>query len=628
MGEAARRINLMTLTFTAGECAVFRKRSEEPVSLWCERAIRVMDGPYAGGGWKNSVTPYLAGIMDAWADWSVIEIRVCGAPQTGKTRALYNCLSYSIDRRPGPKMLAMPDDDALKKVSQHKLLPGLKASPVTRRRLVKSSLSVFEFSDGSPLYMASAQSASDRASVSVRDMFMDEEDLYQKFATQGDPVTEFLERLISYRFKSKAFRVSKPIGGEESSIWQGLCECDEVRAYAAKCPACGEYQIMRLSQIKFNGCRDPLEMRRKGLARYECERCQYKWSDHARDVAVRRGEWVPAKYLEGKWVRVTASSEPRVVGFHLPALISPFVSLSEIAADFLEATQNPAKWKGFFNGRLAEPYRPKKIKTSVERVLDLRDVHLPPRVVPAAAVALTAGIDTQKRGFWFAVRAWTAGLSSWLVDYGFLLTFEDVYKQIFEVRYPQEETGMEYGIWRAGIDSGGGDTESDVWTRTEEVYQFVRNMGAAKLFATKGASHAQIAPIRISQIDKMPKSGIKIPGGLNLYILDTDWFKRLIHARMGEEHSQPMRLNAEVREDYAKQITAEELVEVKGKHVWQSKGDNHLLDCEVGAAACAAAEWMPSLQMMAAAEAARAVAAAAPAGASGGDRRKQQAGRW
>ena len=34
------------------------------------------------------------------------------------------------------------------------------------------------------------------------------------------------------------------------------------------------------------------------------------------------------------------------------------------------------------------------------------ETDLPAQVVPQAAVALTAGIDNQKYGFWFAVRAW------------------------------------------------------------------------------------------------------------------------------------------------------------------------------------------------------------------------------
>lgn len=592
----------LSIRFTPGEQDVWRKPEEIPVSEWAQRHVRVMDGPHAGGGWKNDRTAYLVGVMDAWGMWSVQTVVVCGSPQSGKTRSMYNCLMYSICHRPGPKMIGMQDDDNLKKVVEHKLLPGLKKTPVTGRRFVKYRKTDILFADGSPLYLASAQSEGDRASVSVRDLFLDEEDLYKKFQTKGAPVEEFLERITSFKYKNKVFRASKPLGGEDSSVWRGLLECDEIRAYAVKCPACGTSQLMRFSQIKFlEGCRDAREMRQRKLARYECEHCKYHWSNHVRDVAVRNGQWVPVRFDEKKgFVRTEASPGPKSVGFHLPALISPFVGLESIAAAFLAAQADPSRWANFFNGMLAEPHRPTKLKTSVERVLELRDPHLPARTVPAAAVALTAGIDTQKRGFWYVVRAWAPDLSSWLIDYGRLGAFDDVRMQILEATYPQEETGRLLPIWRAGIDSGGGETEGGVWTRTEEVYSFVARHGARRLFATKGGSTSQFNYVRISNIEKMPKSGLKIAGGLQLYILDTDYFKQLFHGRMEIESASPIRLHAETDETYAKQIMAEELVERKGKLVWEVKyRENHLLDCEVIAAACASQAWAPSLETIA-----------------------------
>ena len=106
----------MSLIFTPGERHVFKRREALSVSDWAAKSVIVQDGPYRGARLRPDVTPYLPGIMDAWGRPGVEQVLVCGAPQTGKTLALYACLGYAVDRRPGTKMLAMPDDKTLSRV--------------------------------------------------------------------------------------------------------------------------------------------------------------------------------------------------------------------------------------------------------------------------------------------------------------------------------------------------------------------------------------------------------------------------------------------------------------------------------------------------------------------------------
>jgi len=49
---------------------------------------------------------------------------------------------------------------------------------------------------------------------------------------------------------------------------------------------------------------------------------------------------------------------------------------------------------------------------------------LPPQTVPEQAVALSCGIDVQLSGFWSVVRAWAPDLTSRLIHYGFLATWD------------------------------------------------------------------------------------------------------------------------------------------------------------------------------------------------------------
>lgn len=602
-----------TFRFTSGERHVFRKLPPLRVSEWSAANLIVPDGPLKGSLWRRDFTPYSVGIMDAWGDPWTEEVDVCGTPQVGKTILMYACMGFSITRRPGPRMLSMPDDDAISKMLESKLRPLFRRTSAIRRlvRKIKTSGAVgVHFRDSTTLHLVGAQSQSQRASISVQDLFMDEEDLYKQFKGAGVPVVDLLERTRQYAGKRKILRVSKPVGTEASSIWTAIHQADELRRYEARCPACSQHQTMaEAGLVLTESTDDPGRVKREKLARYKCAHCGYLWSDHMRDVAVAAGRWraeIPVP-------------RPRRIGYHLPAILSRAVSLSEIMAEKLraEATDDPDAKQAYANGYWAEPYRPVVKETPASAILKLADPALPPRIVPAGHVALTCGIDMQKHGFWFLVHAWTPGLECAVIDYGRLRDWEDVYALIWETTYERQDGGEGYPIWRAGLDTGGTKTDDDLVTRTEEAYHFVRTSGGQRLYATKGSSRPMLAPVKWNVLDKMPRSGAAIPGGLYLYTLDTEHLKNLHHARLQEDARQRIRLHAEAGQDLAAQLAAERQVRGRdGSLHWERvHRDNHYLDCACISFACANAAWTPSLQMLAQAalQARPAAQAAAPA---------------
>jgi phage terminase large subunit GpA-like protein len=579
------------LRFTPGERDIFRRVPFMAPSEWAEKNYMVMDGPHAGTRWRNSLTPYLAGIMDAWAQDGVELVVVEGSPQTGKTATLHICLGYSVDRRPGPKMLAMDNEGNLGKVADNKLVPNFKASPVLRSKLVSKKSTEMRFRDGSVCYLAAASSASQRASVSVRDLFMDEPDLYEAQEEKAHPVDELLERTTSFSDSRKVLMISKPLGfSGESSIENALENCDEVRQRRVSCPACRHEQVMTdQGLVALHGETDTQRIRREKLGRYACQDCGTLWSDNYRNWAVKHGSWWAERPVR----------EPVSIGFHLPALVSPFVSLSEILADKLEAEADgtPSKLMHYHNSRLASAWRPVVSETPAEQVLELVDATLEPRVVPAGAAWVTAGIDMQRSGFWFGVWAWSQTYENWLVDYGYLPDFDSVRSLVFETAYPVEGSGRTMPIHRAGLDTGGGAGEGGKASMTEQAYQFVRGCPSGRLYAVKGAPRQFEKRVLPKAIGKMPSTKSRIPGGLNLYFLDTGWFKELVHASLRIDAAQPMHLHAETGKDFAEQITAERQVLRKKKLLWEKiRRDNHLLDCAMIARACASPEWPPSMQ--------------------------------
>ncbi len=259
----------------------------------------------------------------------------------------------------------------------------------------------------------------------------------------------------------------------------------------------------------------------------------------------------------------------------------------------------------FLNAFCALPWKVIVIKKDEAQVLALRN-RLPGGVVPKDTVALTCGIDVQQLGFWFVVRAWTKDLTSHLVQYGHISTWADVETLVFHTRYPVDGKSADetMGIWRAAIDTGGGKDRDEDWSKTEEIYEWVRKNSRGVVFAVKGASAPQVKKVTPRVIDKMTRGNRVIPGGLVLYFLDTDKFKELFFWRLSRtpDETQAMSLHADTDMNYARQILAEQKQKDKqGKVTWVAiRRDNHLLDCEIYAAAAADPEWMPSLSFIAA----------------------------
>jgi len=429
---------------------------------------------------------------------------------------------------------------------------------------------------------------------------MDEVDKFPEFTgKEADPLSLAEIRTNAYPFTKKLLLLSTPTI-EGNYITKAMeADADEVRDYHARCPICAAYQVMAFDSISWGKSRDPREIFRKKLARYYCIQCGMSWDDYLRDKAVKAGKWVARAPVE----------RPDAIGFHLPSWYSPFISLSAVVAAFLRGQDDPKKLMVFVTQHKAEAWKETVIPKKESGVLEHK-TDIPAGIVPSWAVALTAGIDVQKNGFWFVVRAWSVDLKdpakdlwSHLVQYGYMTTFADVESLIFSTRYPVQDSEDTMGIWRAGIDTGGGETDSGEWTRTEEIYQWVRSQPPGRVFGTKGATHQQLKRIRPTRIDQLPRSNKPIPGGLELRLLDTMQFKSLIHWRLERKEGESQRffLNADTGVDYAQQLLAEELArDRRGKLYWKQKSkNNHLLDCEVIAAACADGEWLPSLKMLA-----------------------------
>ena len=167
-----------TGSFTPAEKKVLRKRKQIPVSKWCEKH-RVITTGGLPGRWKNRVTPYIAGVMDASFFSSVRVITVCAAPQVAKSEMVNNCIGYAMDRAPGPVLYVYPDEQTARDNSRDRIRPMIESSARLRGYLtgVDDDVSSMRINlQHMPIYMAWARSAARLANKPIRYLVFDETD--------------------------------------------------------------------------------------------------------------------------------------------------------------------------------------------------------------------------------------------------------------------------------------------------------------------------------------------------------------------------------------------------------------------------------------------------------------------
>ena len=81
------------------------------VSKWAEKKRTLPDGNAIPGPWRNSVTPYLVDIMDAFSDDLIEEIIFVKPTQVGGTSAMENMIGSLVDQDPAPTLVVYPSDD-------------------------------------------------------------------------------------------------------------------------------------------------------------------------------------------------------------------------------------------------------------------------------------------------------------------------------------------------------------------------------------------------------------------------------------------------------------------------------------------------------------------------------------
>ncbi len=591
--------------FSKNEKKALKKEKRIKISEWAEkyRYVRVSS---RAGLWKNSVTPYLKGIMDAVGESFVHEITVCATPQVGKTELGYNCLASWIDQDPGPALMVLADEQTAKDEITERIIPMIEDSPKLKtyktERMRDLANSKIVMKNGMVIHAAWATSVSRLATKPKRYVIFDEIDKYpQALKKETDPISLGKKRTRTYPDEKKIIKISTPTW-EYGPIWQAWNEAQARFIYLVKCPDCNCLQEMIFGEknkkggIKFPAeIRDPFEIENKKLARYQCIDCGSMWDDRKRDSAVAKGIW----FCEGKKLSLEQTLHKKKysnIAFHIPAWLSSFVSLSECVEAFLKGQNNKVLLRDFMNAYAAKPWIEYEQQRDEDVLLALKDQRTRGMLPEKEKVfCLTAGIDTQDDGFWYEIRAWGYGhaMESWQVREGFIPAlwnkvspedlvdrkyfyhpaFDPLREILWETEYLSSD-GTAYKVRLGGIDAMG--------HHTTEVYDFCR-FHKGKVYPIQGMRNRSNRPFKYSKLDTYPGSNKVMPGGLILLQLDVNHFKDELSGRLQISPIDPgaWHFHSETTISWVQQLCTEYLNDKTGRWECPDNKENHGWDVSV-----------------------------------------------
>lgn len=541
------------------------------VSQWAERD-RMLDEKSSAmpGRWKNSITPYLAGIMDEFNVWSTEKIVFCKPTQVGGTEALNNMLGSVIAQDPAPTMLVMPTDVLCESYSENRLQPMLRKSKPLRRRWNEKGSTKLELQfDAMYLTLSGANSPSSLASKPIKYLFIDEVDKFPGATKkEADPVSLAIERTKT--FSNRKIYIDSTPTLTTGQIWQEKERADVERHYFVPCKHCGEYIEFKFNQIRWPSKDGGLnDADRAEMAVYVCQECGAIISDADKMQMLQRGEWRDVR---------NSTQFARSVAFWINTLYSPFTRFSEIAKEFMLSKDDPERLHNFTNSWLAEPWEDTALKTSADLVKE-RETKTPEFVVPTWAKLLTAGVDVQENSCYLVIRAWGDYLTSQLITRRQVSSFADV-EQVMNAEYPREDGGTML-VDLALIDSG---------DQTDDVYDFAAT-NSEWCLPCKGTT-TMLSHYKLSTVNKSGSRAF----GMTLVLIDGGRYKDAIASRMRKDNGRgSWMVFKDIDLEYCQQVTAEHKVveRVSGgqqRARWVPKtthADNHYLDCEVYAFAAA-----------------------------------------
>ncbi len=515
------------------------------------------------GKYRTDRAPYQREMLEVVSDPNIKEVVYCTSSQIGKTLLSKCIIGYHIHQDPGPIIVMQPTVKIAETFSKDRLSPMVRDTPVLKSLIAdpksRSSGNTIDHKSfpGGHITMIGANAPSDLASRPIRIVFADEVDRYPPSAgSEGDPL--FLARQRSVNFWNRKFiMASTPTHEGTSRIWREF-ERSDMRYYYLPCPHCGEFHTLKWNQIIWdNGD--------ASTARAVCPVCGSIYENADKLKMLAHGEWRAQQ------------ENPRVAGFHISALYSPWQTFSDVVQEFLDKKDHPETLKTFINLQLGECYEDRSGEKIDQSGLMARREQWD--AVPEDVVLITAGVDVQGDRLECTLMGWTAKEQARVLHHlrlygnpGEPKVWADLDALLMQPL--MTEMGDLMSIRATCIDSGG--------HHTQEVYRFCGERIGRRVMAIKGrAGPHPIWPTKLSKA--------KLRHGASLHLVGVDTAKDVIHSSLSViDPALPkyVAFAAGLPEDYFGQLVSERRITKFNKNgqpirSWVKKsGDrNEALDC-------------------------------------------------
>jgi phage terminase large subunit GpA-like protein len=422
------------------------------VSQWADRERYLSPEAAAEPGrWDTNRAEYLRGIMDAVNDPTVSRIVVVKGSQVGYTECLGNIVGFYVDQDPASILVVQPTLEMAEAWSKDRLSPMIRDTPVLAGKVSSpltrdsgNTLRQKVFPSGR-LTIVGANSPAGLASRPIRIVLADEIDRYPVSAgTEGDPLALASKRQGTF-WNRKTLVGSTPTLKDTSVIWREW-EASDMRRYYVPCHACGHAQPLEWRNVRWDKGEGGAHLPQ--TAHYACAECGSIWNDPDRWDAVQKGKWI-ADHPEFTGV----------AGFHVPGLLSPWVTLESVVREFLTAKADPSLLQVWSNTVLGECFEPAQ-EALEGSSLSRRGENYTHLSIPDGVRLLTAGIDTQSDRLELQILGFGALEECWAIRYEIIhgdpaqKTVWDMLDQLLLESY-RTDAGRELRIRAACIDSGG-----------------------------------------------------------------------------------------------------------------------------------------------------------------------------
>ncbi len=519
--------------------------------------------PVRPGPISLDMQPWMAAMLEEVLNPLRREMVIVMCTQTGKTTFMILATGLIMTFDPGPMIHAAPTDPLANRFALTRLIPFLRNNkvlskwlPQERDEITKELINCKHM----PIYVTGAGSPAKLASVPAAYIMCDEVAKWEhRNKHEAHPAQLLKER---QKTLNRRLMVYASTPNEEDALFWKLWKGSDMRYWHVPCPACGIMQKLEFARdtLKWehneDGSNPPLDIVERS-AYYECPHCHYHITEQERMTMLRQGEW-----------RADNPNAPvDTLGYHLNAFYSPFVSLGEIAKEYLKSVAvGSSGLQNFYNSWLGIPWIAHSVRVSDKNVQQcamagFRRGHLPSGV--KIYYLITCYDPGQDATHWATSAIGERG-AQYVVDWGSIIgVTTNPEKNFYGIS--AHFTSLEYDGVRpmvGFVDSG--------W-KTKDVYRECMRL-PGRLYPTKGSQVREKG-----SLNKVPQDDY---GGLPLYVYadlhaKNDLYAGSISQRDGFEFYIPDNHDASLVHGLSGQI----LQKKRNGWEWKAVPDDHLGDC-------------------------------------------------